>query len=135
MTRKEREVWGAKVIGRLSLDLVHEFPDMKGFFSQEPEIYAEICKEPGVTSNLCSRLLHLSRSIAHWHIFKMCRKNKKINVSLWTSEQFLRHHSSFLRPIKILIKTYNGEIIPFSHSILVSIIKIQMKSPGSISDL
>ena len=31
LTRQEREGWGAKVIDRLSLDLVHEFPDMKGF--------------------------------------------------------------------------------------------------------
>jgi hypothetical protein len=26
------------------LELVHEFPDMKGFFSQEPEIYAQVWK-------------------------------------------------------------------------------------------
>lgn len=31
MTRQEREGWGAKVIDRLSSDLLHEFPDMKGF--------------------------------------------------------------------------------------------------------
>jgi predicted nuclease of restriction endonuclease-like (RecB) superfamily len=31
LTRQEREGWGAKVIDRLSSDLVHEFPDMKGF--------------------------------------------------------------------------------------------------------
>ena len=31
LTRQEREGWGAKVIDRLSTDLIHEFPDMKGF--------------------------------------------------------------------------------------------------------
>jgi len=31
LTRQEREGWGAKVIDRLSSDLVHEFPGMKGF--------------------------------------------------------------------------------------------------------
>lgn len=31
LTRQEREGWGAKVIDRLSSDLLHEFPDMKGF--------------------------------------------------------------------------------------------------------
>jgi len=31
LTRQEREGWGSKVIDRLSSDLVHEFPDMKGF--------------------------------------------------------------------------------------------------------
>jgi predicted nuclease of restriction endonuclease-like (RecB) superfamily len=31
LTRQEREGWGAKVIDRLSADLLHEFPDMKGF--------------------------------------------------------------------------------------------------------
>jgi len=44
LTRQEQEGWGSKVIDRLSSDLVHEFPDIKGFFSQEPEIYAEICR-------------------------------------------------------------------------------------------
>jgi predicted nuclease of restriction endonuclease-like (RecB) superfamily len=31
LTRQEREGWGAKVIDRLSSDLMHEFPDIKGF--------------------------------------------------------------------------------------------------------
>jgi len=31
LTRQEREGWGTKVIGRLSSDLIHEFPEMKGF--------------------------------------------------------------------------------------------------------
>jgi predicted nuclease of restriction endonuclease-like (RecB) superfamily len=31
MERQEREGWGAKVIDRLSADLRHEFPEMKGF--------------------------------------------------------------------------------------------------------
>ena len=31
LTRQEREGWGAKVIDRLSSDLIHEFPEMKGF--------------------------------------------------------------------------------------------------------
>jgi predicted nuclease of restriction endonuclease-like (RecB) superfamily len=31
LTRQEREGWGSKVIDRLSSDLVHEFPEMKGF--------------------------------------------------------------------------------------------------------
>ena len=31
LTRQEREGWGAKVIDRLSSDLMHEFPEMKGF--------------------------------------------------------------------------------------------------------
>lgn len=31
LTRQEREGWGAKVIDRLSSDLMHEFPGMKGF--------------------------------------------------------------------------------------------------------
>jgi len=44
LTRQEREGWGAKVIDRLSSDLMHEFPEMKGFFCPEPEIYEEICR-------------------------------------------------------------------------------------------
>jgi hypothetical protein len=44
LTRQEREGWGAKVIDRLSSDLMHEFPDMNGFLSPEPEIYEEICR-------------------------------------------------------------------------------------------
>lgn len=31
LTRQEREGWGAKVIDRLSTDLIIEFPEMKGF--------------------------------------------------------------------------------------------------------
>lgn len=31
LTRQEQEGWGAKVIDRLSSDLIHEFPEMKGF--------------------------------------------------------------------------------------------------------
>jgi predicted nuclease of restriction endonuclease-like (RecB) superfamily len=31
LTRQEREGWGAKVIDRLSSDLIHEFPEIKGF--------------------------------------------------------------------------------------------------------
>ncbi len=31
LIRQEREGWGSKVIDRLSLDLRHEFPAMKGF--------------------------------------------------------------------------------------------------------
>ena len=31
LTRQEQEGWGAKVIDRLSSDLIHEFPAMKGF--------------------------------------------------------------------------------------------------------
>ena len=31
LERQEREGWGAKVIERLSADLRHEFPEMKGF--------------------------------------------------------------------------------------------------------
>jgi predicted nuclease of restriction endonuclease-like (RecB) superfamily len=31
LTRQEWEGWGSKVIDRLSSDLVHEFPEMKGF--------------------------------------------------------------------------------------------------------
>ena len=31
LVRQRREGWGAKVIDRLSHDLAHEFPDMKGF--------------------------------------------------------------------------------------------------------
>lgn len=44
LTRQEREGWGAKVIDRLSSDLMHEFPEMKGFFCPDPEIYEEICR-------------------------------------------------------------------------------------------
>jgi predicted nuclease of restriction endonuclease-like (RecB) superfamily len=31
LSRQENEGWGAKVIDRLSRDLMHEFPEMKGF--------------------------------------------------------------------------------------------------------
>ena len=31
LARQQTEGWGAKVIDRLSRDLMHEFPDMKGF--------------------------------------------------------------------------------------------------------
>jgi len=31
LTRQKREGWGSKVIDRLSSDLIHEFPEMKGF--------------------------------------------------------------------------------------------------------
>ena len=31
LTRQEREGWGAKVIDRLSSDLIREFPELKGF--------------------------------------------------------------------------------------------------------
>jgi hypothetical protein len=44
LARQEREGWGTKVIGRLSSDLINEFPDMKGFSVVEPEIYEEICR-------------------------------------------------------------------------------------------
>jgi hypothetical protein len=44
LARQEREGWGTKVIGRLSSDLIHEFPGMKGFSVVEPEIYEEICR-------------------------------------------------------------------------------------------
>jgi predicted nuclease of restriction endonuclease-like (RecB) superfamily len=44
LTRQEQEGWGTKVIGRLSSDLIHEFPAMKGFSVVEPELYEEICR-------------------------------------------------------------------------------------------
>jgi len=47
-----------------------------------------------------------------------------IDISLMTPKQILRHDSSLLCPVKILIKTYDGESILFCHRILVSIIKI-----------
>jgi DUF1016 N-terminal domain len=43
LMRQEQQGWGAKIIGRLSSDLMHEFPD-KGILGQEPEIYAEVCR-------------------------------------------------------------------------------------------
>ena len=34
LTRQEKEGWGAKVIERLSSDLMHEFPGMKGSLAE-----------------------------------------------------------------------------------------------------
>jgi predicted nuclease of restriction endonuclease-like (RecB) superfamily len=51
LERQSREGWGAKVIDRLARDLRNEFPHMKGFSPRS-------LPKPGLTRNLCSRLLH-----------------------------------------------------------------------------
>ena len=76
-----------------------------------------------------------NRSIPSTYLENVSKKTTKIYISLRTPEQILRHHSSFLGPVKIFIKTHDGEPVLFRHRILVSIVKIQMKSPGSIGNL
>ena len=57
LTRQEREGWGAKVIDRLFSDLVHEFPDIKGFSVRNLKCMRKFA-EPGVIYQLCKSCLH-----------------------------------------------------------------------------
>jgi hypothetical protein len=53
------EGWGAKVIDRLSSDLVHEFPDMKGFFSQDLKYmlkFAETWRDISIVQELLAQI-------------------------------------------------------------------------------
>ena len=44
LTRQEQEGWGAKVIDRLSSDLMHEFPKIKGFSVRNLKYMREFAK-------------------------------------------------------------------------------------------
>lgn len=57
LTRQDQQGWGARVIDRLSADLVHEFPDMKGFSVRNLK-YMRRFAQAGLTCSSCSRLLH-----------------------------------------------------------------------------
>lgn len=43
LQRQEKQGWGAKVIEHLALDLRNAFPEMKGFFSRQSDVYARVC--------------------------------------------------------------------------------------------
>ena len=107
---------GLKIKGGIYFDLLH--------FSLA--VHDRILERANVKTN---------RSIPSTYLENVSKKTTKIYISLRTPEQILRHHSPIFCPVKIFIKTYDGESIPFCHRILVSIVKIQMESPGSIGDL
>ena len=92
-----------------------------------------------VYTNIKKITIHLPTGSPFYHLLqKVVPAGLQGGVTpyyLGTPEQILRHHSSLLCPVKILIKTHDGKPVPLRHRILVSIVKIQMKLPGSIGNL
>jgi len=58
LIRQEREGWGTKVIGRLSSDLIHEFPAMKGFSARNLKYMRKFAGARAVILQLCKSCLH-----------------------------------------------------------------------------
>jgi predicted nuclease of restriction endonuclease-like (RecB) superfamily len=59
LARQDAEGWGAKVIDRLSRDLMREFPDMKGFSVRNLKYmrkFAEIWNDPSIVQELLAQI-------------------------------------------------------------------------------
>jgi predicted nuclease of restriction endonuclease-like (RecB) superfamily len=59
LARQEAEGWGAKIIDRLSRDLLREFPDMKGFSVRNLKYmrkFAEIWSDPSIVQVLLAQI-------------------------------------------------------------------------------
>ena len=59
LTRQQAEGWGAKVIDRLSRDLLNEFPDMKGFSVRNLKYmrkFAEIYRDAAIVQELLAQI-------------------------------------------------------------------------------
>ncbi len=59
LIRQEREGWGAKVVDRLSSDLMHEFPDMKGFSVRNLKYmrkFAETWRDSGFVQQVAAQI-------------------------------------------------------------------------------
>jgi len=59
LARQQTEGWGAKVIDRLSRDLIHEFPDMKGFSVRNLKYmrkFAETYRDASIVQQLAAQI-------------------------------------------------------------------------------
>ena len=59
LARQQTEGWGAKVIDRLSRDLMHEFPDMKGFSVRNLKYmrkFAETYRDASIVQQLAAQI-------------------------------------------------------------------------------
>lgn len=93
LTRQQDAGWGAKIIDRLSADLRHEFPDMKGFSARNLKYmkkFAQTWPESDFVQQLAAQLpwTHLcvlmdkpgSRTQAEWYAHKAIENGWSRNV-------------------------------------------------------
>ena len=59
LTRQERQSWGAKVIDRLSSDLIREFPELKGFSVRNLKYmrkFARVWRDSAIVQELLAQI-------------------------------------------------------------------------------
>ena len=87
LTRQQTEGWGAKVIDRLSRDLMHEFPDMKGFSVRNLKYmraFAEAWHDAAIVQELLAQ-------ITWYHHIALLDKVKNANEREWYIRQTIRN--------------------------------------------
>ncbi len=87
LIRQEREGWGSKVIDRLSLDLTHEFPAMKGFSSRNLKYmrkFAGAWRDPSIVQELLAQ-------ITWYHHIALMDKVKEPAEREWYIRETMRH--------------------------------------------
>jgi predicted nuclease of restriction endonuclease-like (RecB) superfamily len=87
LERQQREGWGAKVIEKLSKDLQHEFPQMKGFSRSNltyMRAFAEVYEDEAI----------IQRSVGQlpWrHNIALLEKLKSLDMRLWYGEKAIEN--------------------------------------------
>jgi len=87
LSRQEREGWGTKVIGRLSSDLMHEFPEMKGFSVRNLKYmrkFAESWRDVSIVQELLAQ-------ITWYHHIALLDKVKDKKEREWYIHETIRH--------------------------------------------
>lgn len=87
LERQQREGWGAKVIEKLSADLRHEFPEMKGF-SRSNLMYMRAFAEAYMDEEI------IQRSVGQlpWrHNIALLEKLKSLEMRLWYGEKTIEN--------------------------------------------
>ncbi|MGP8254425.1 MAG: DUF1016 N-terminal domain-containing protein [Methanoregula sp.] len=90
LTRQQAEGWGAKVIDRLSRDLVHEFPDMKGFSVRNLKYmraFAETWHDAAIVQELLAQ-------ITWYHHIALLDKVKDAKEREWYIRQTIQNRWS-----------------------------------------
>ena len=87
LTRQQADGWGAKVIDRLSRDLMREFPDMKGFSVRNLKYmraFAETWRDAAIVQELLAQ-------ITWYHHIALLEKVKDVKEREWYIRQTIRN--------------------------------------------
>jgi predicted nuclease of restriction endonuclease-like (RecB) superfamily len=106
LTRQEKEGWGAKVIERLSSDLMHEFPGMKGFSVRNLKYmrkFAESWRDVSIVQELLAQITwyhHIAlldkvkdKQEREWYIRETIRNSWSRNILAHQIESGLVHRA------------------------------------------